>query len=84
MTRWLRKIPYIGQVAYCFWFTAITAGIKDNFGKAGAMSFSFLNDGQGKPKLWLLWANMTNSSLAGIYIPHAPKKKPQEDNEQSS
>lgn len=75
LTGWLRRVPYIGGLAFAFWFCLLTEGPYQTMKpRWGALTFSFLNDGHGAT-LWHTWRQMTHDNtdkFTGIYADGAP------------
>lgn len=71
----LRRIPVAGDVAATFWSVVLLDGPGDLFGRGGALSFAYLNDGV-RPSLWATWQNVTdNPRYAGIWPGGAPRNR---------
>lgn len=75
LTSWMKRIPYIGSLVYVFWFCILTEGpyltMKPRW---GALTFSFLNDGQGAT-VWHTWRQIrygNDDPYTGIYVDGAP------------
>ena len=72
LTSWMRHIPVIGRLVYCFWYTLLYEGPYQTLKpRWGALTFSFLNDGM-KPTLWHTWRSIVDPD-EGIWINGAPR-----------
>ena len=76
LTRWMLRIPLLGQLTYTFWFCILTEGPYQTCKpRWGALTFSFLNDGC-RPTLWHTIRQVTHDNgdpYTGIYVSGAPR-----------
>ena len=74
LTRWMLRIPIIGQLVAVFW-SAVLDG--DGPLPFDALAFSFCND-WFSPTLWHTWYQVRHDNLApysGIYLDGAPRSQ---------
>lgn len=75
LTHWMRRLPLVGAVTYCFWYLVLTEGDPRD-----GMVFSFLNDYE-RPSLWHTWQQVAYSGgpYDGIYPGRAPRNRAEAD-----
>lgn len=74
-TGWMRRVPYVGHLAFTFWFCLLDEGLYQTLKpRWGALTFSYLNDGM-KPTLWhtIQQVLYPNGPYSGLYTDGAPK-----------
>lgn len=82
LTDWMRRIPIVGGVVGCFWYTLLAEGPMGLKPRWGALTFSYLNDGDG-PTPWHIWRQMTRDHMTdpytGLWPGGAPTSKADAD-----